>query len=96
MVRFGGLHEPIAQDGTASLLFQGMVLNGRFIDAAFDGHVVTMSGPAGTVRPLRTCVYAIRGTVLESALKASHAIRATMRRSMVSMTKASLTSGSCS
>jgi hypothetical protein len=59
-VRFGGFEGPIASDGTVNLLFQGMVLNGRFVSSGFDGHVDTTSGPDVVVRPLRTCLYAIR------------------------------------
>jgi hypothetical protein len=60
MVRFGAFAGPIAPDGTIALRAQGMVFNGRFIGAEFDGHVDTTSGPEFIMRPLRTCLYAIR------------------------------------
>jgi hypothetical protein len=59
-LRFAGFEGPIASDGTVNLLFQGMVLNGRFDGSSFDGHIDTTSGPDIIVRPLRTCLYAIR------------------------------------
>ena len=59
-VRFGAFAGPIAPDGTVSLRAQGMVFNGRFIGSEFDGHIDTTSGPEFIMRPLRTCLYAIR------------------------------------
>jgi len=59
-VSFGAFAGPIAPDGTVSLRARGMVFNGRFLGTEFDGHVDTTSGPDFIMRPLRTCLYAIR------------------------------------
>jgi hypothetical protein len=59
-VRFGAFAGPIGPDGTVSLRARGMVFNGRFLGAEFDGRVDTTSGPDFIMRPLRTCLYVIR------------------------------------
>jgi len=60
VVRFGAFAGPIAPDGTVSLRARGMVFNGRFTGSEFNGRVDTTSGPDVIMRPLKTCLYAIR------------------------------------
>ena len=59
-VSFGAFHGPIQPDGSVTLRAQGMMFNGHFNGAEFDGRVDTTMGPEFIMRPLRTCIYAIR------------------------------------
>jgi hypothetical protein len=59
VVRFGGFEGHVSPDGSVSLLFAGMVLNGRFQGDSFTGRVDTDNDLGIYVRPLRDCLYAI-------------------------------------
>ena len=58
-VRFGGFRGPVSPDGSVSLSYAGMLLNGRFQGDGFTGRIDTDNDLLIYARPLTDCLYTI-------------------------------------